>query len=84
MTLTLELKPEIEADLVARARLKGVSLDAYIHSILEQLARPRSSAALGVEEWEKAFEELAGEFPQTPVLSDEAIGRESLYRRDHE
>ncbi len=49
MTLTVELKPEVEAGLLALARAKGVPLDAYLRSLLEQLAA--SSASLGLETW---------------------------------
>jgi len=43
MTVTLELDPEVEAGLVALARAKGVPLDAYLGSLLEQLAAPTTS-----------------------------------------
>jgi hypothetical protein len=45
----------------------------------EQVAPPYE---LSNEEWEREFEDLANSFPQTPVLSDEAISRESLYGPD--
>ena len=39
MTVRLELKPDIEANLAAQARARGVPLDAYLQSVVENLAR---------------------------------------------
>lgn len=36
MTVTLDLKPEIEAGLLARASATGVSLQEYVLSVIEQ------------------------------------------------
>ena len=41
MTVRLELKPDIEANLTAQARAKGVPLDAYLQSVVEDLARAK-------------------------------------------
>lgn len=38
MTLTLDLQPEIERNLLARARAKGVSLAAYAQEVLAREA----------------------------------------------
>ena len=53
MTVTLELKPEIEAGLTAQARATGVSLQAYILDLLEHTAAigdERHAATLAREE----------------------------------
>jgi hypothetical protein len=49
MTVTLNLKPEIESDLLARARASGMPLEQYLLSLVESAARPtaRNSAAAG-------------------------------------
>jgi hypothetical protein len=39
MTITLDLKPEIEQRLVAQARERGVSLDAWLQEIVSRQAR---------------------------------------------
>jgi hypothetical protein len=44
MTVTIDLKPEIEQGLLAQARERGVSLDAYVQEIVSQQVH---SAALG-------------------------------------
>jgi hypothetical protein len=40
MTVTLNLKPEIEADLSARARASGMPLEQYLLSLVESAAGP--------------------------------------------
>lgn len=35
MTVTLNLKPELEADLLARARASGMGLEEYLLSLVE-------------------------------------------------
>jgi hypothetical protein len=42
MTVSLDLKPEVEAKLIARARAKGVPLDAYLRDAIEDLAKRRT------------------------------------------
>ena|ERR1017187_5586022 len=38
MAITLNLSPEVEASLAARARMLGVELDAYVQTLLQQQA----------------------------------------------
>ena len=47
-------------------------------------SRPQSVEELSFEQWEKEINELIDSFPQSPLLSDEAIGRESIYTREDE
>jgi hypothetical protein len=80
MTLTIDLKPEVEAGLAAQARAKGVSVAEYVRSLLEQFAQ--SVSQMTGEQRVHALHEWAKGFPQVPPLSDEAISRESLYSRE--
>ncbi len=84
MTVTLELKPEVEERIVAEAKARGLSVETYILNVLEKEAtNGKASFALTAtpEEWEKAFLEwVHAERPAHPPLSDEAISRESIYR----
>jgi len=80
--VTVELKPEIEAALAARAQAKGVSLGAYVGEILGQVAGVPATSSWNGDEWEKAFDEWVEGFPDVPHLPDEALRRESMYRRD--
>ena len=87
MTIQIELKPEIEAELKTRAEKDGLPLSQYVQRILEQYvpAKPVQSAMTPAER-AKAFQDWAENFPsrrKTP-LSDDAISREAFYRADYE
>ena len=45
---------------------------------------PQSTAPKNLEQWEKEMNELIDSFPQAPLLSDEAISRDSIYTREDE
>ena len=77
MTITLDLKPEMQAGLLALADASGVSLEQYILAMVENTVRPHSP--LSPQERAAAWIESAKRFPDTPPLSDEAISRENIY-----
>ena len=81
MTITLELCPEVEAQLAAQANACGLSLKDYLKKIVELQAGARDarSAAqtMSYEEWEREFEAFIDSSPQQPVLPDDAISRET-------
>jgi hypothetical protein len=84
MTVTLDLKPEVEQSIAAEAKARGLSVEPYILNVLEKEAtNGEASFALSAtpEEWKKAFLEwVHTERPKHPPLLDEAISRESIYR----
>lgn len=84
MTVTLDLKPEVEQRIAAEARSQGLSVETYILNVLEKEAtNGETSFALTAtpEQWKKEFLEwVHTERPKHPPLSDEAISRESIYR----
>ncbi len=87
MSIQIELRPEIEAELTAQAQKKGVPVIQYVQRILEQYVPglPLESA-MTPEQRAKAFDDWADSFPYrrgTP-LSDDAISRDSFYQEDHE
>ena len=45
MTVRLEIKPEIAASLNAQAAAKGMTLDAYLQDVIEDLARAQAAPA---------------------------------------
>ena len=45
---------------------------------------PEPVQELSLEEWEKEMNEIIDSFPQSPLLSDDAISRESIYTREDE
>jgi hypothetical protein len=40
MTITVEIKPEIEAELAAQAAARGLDVKTYAANLLEEAARP--------------------------------------------
>lgn len=85
MTLTLELRPELEAKLEERARAAGQALDVYVEGVLER--------ELGVDmdevETREAlkrldeFEAAVARHPKgLPILSPEDLRREHIYEPD--
>lgn len=86
MTLSVDIKPELEERLVARAKSQGQSLEGFIQRLLEnEAAAPAVSGSRVLTGAEKAaaFEAWAKSFPpDLPNLSLESISRENIYRRD--
>jgi hypothetical protein len=85
MSIEIELKPEIEAELKTRAQKNGLPVSQYVQRLLEQHvpAQPVQSA-MTPEERAKAFQDWAESFPcrRSSPLSDDAISREAFYRTD--
>ena len=81
MTLILKLEPNVEAGLVALASAKGLPLDLYVRGLLEQFAAPTNSAEMTPEQRASALEQWIESLPEMPVLSDEAMRRDAIYRR---
>ena len=86
MAVTLELPPEIETQLEAQASARGLSLADYLRRIVEMQAEGHAARVpkthMTDDEWERGFEALIDSFPQQPVLSDQAISRDSIYTRE--
>jgi hypothetical protein len=77
--VTIQLPPDIEADLVAQARAQGLDLAQYVEHVLREQVPPRAGAALSPAERADAWRQSTRRLPHTPPLSDEAISRESIY-----
>jgi hypothetical protein len=77
MIVTLELRPELEAGILAVARASGMTLEEYLLSVVEGTVLPGSS--LSPHERAAAFEAWSAGHRFTPPLSDEAVSRESMY-----
>jgi hypothetical protein len=77
MSLTLKLKPEIQAGLLAEAQARGLSLEEYLEQLV--LNNTVSVPAVSTGKWEEEFEAWVMSFPETSPLSDEAVSRESMY-----
>jgi len=84
MTVTLNLKPEVEAGLLAQAQANRMTLEEYLLSMVEGAALSATQKGLSPEERATAFETWSAGHRPTPNLSDHAVTRESMYEgRDH-
>jgi len=81
VTITLDLKPEVEAGLMAQARAAGLSLAQFLSRELEAIAPPAPAVTLpeGADQWEGELDKWLDSFPQHPVLQEEARKRENWY-----
>lgn len=85
MTVTIELSPEKEAALRAHAQAYGLTIDQWLLRLAEQQIPPGTESIAHLqetdpEEWGRQFRAWAdGHDPKIPVLSDEAMSRESIY-----
>jgi plasmid stability protein len=87
MTITLELPPEAEANLVAQAKAHGLSLNAFLRTIIATQAAAMESVksvqALPQEgeELDRAIDGLFDAVQVPPGIGEGAMRRENRYRR---
>lgn len=83
MTVTLELKPEVEEQLEALAKQSGVSVEDYLEKKVEEMiSASEPTPAKTPQERVRLWNEWVNshDYIKAPPLSDEAISRESIYR----
>jgi hypothetical protein len=82
MNVTLELKPEVEARVVEQAASRGVPVEDFLRSVIEDSLNGREVQIFyrTPEEWEVALDEFADSpaFGRAVLLVDD--NRESIYR----
>ena len=84
MTIIIDIKPEVQAELSRQAAAHGVDIGSYAASLLEEAAHiPAGAKTLSESQLDTALQELAQFSHKIPLLPDEAFSRESLYR-DHD
>jgi hypothetical protein len=84
MTLVIEIKPEVQAELSRQAAAHGVDIVAYAASLLEEAAQlPSPGKRLNQGELDETLRELSQFSQKIPLLPEEAFSRENLYR-DHD
>jgi predicted DNA-binding protein len=81
-TMHIHLRPEVEARLQAQAKAKGVSLERYVQTLLEQTVLSGESETASDAEFEAAMDALSEGLDHLPVLSAEALTRAGIYRDD--
>jgi hypothetical protein len=80
MTVRLELTPDVEESLAARARARGIPLDAYLQSVIEDLARTEGARPAMRQDLRATLDALADMGRNLPRLPPDALSRESIYR----
>ena len=83
MNLTIELADEKAAVLKAQAEARGLTVERWLEEIAGEYVQPVSIAHLqktNPKEWARQFHEWVESHDRTtPVLSEEAMSRESIY-----
>ncbi|HWB86430.1 MAG TPA: hypothetical protein VG675_19970 [Bryobacteraceae bacterium] len=84
MSITINIKPEAEAELTRQATAHGVQPEDYAAALLEEAVHTSVSAkTLTEDQLDHTLRELARFSHKIPLLPDEAFTREGLYR-DHD
>jgi hypothetical protein len=79
MTISIHLEPQTETSLLARAQARGMTLDAFVQSLVESAAAQPQRPRMSDEEFEAALDELAEGSENLPILPPEAYTREGIY-----
>ena len=81
MTITVDIRPEVQAELARRAAVHGSAVEAYVARLLEEAARlPAGAGKLTQDRLESTLREMAQFSQKIPALSDKAFARERQYR----
>jgi hypothetical protein len=83
MNVTIQIPEERAALYQKQAQARGLTVERWLLELADQNAPARSIAHLqktNPKEWAREFRAWADSHnPNTPVLSDEAMSRESIY-----
>ena len=81
MPATLEIEKETAEMLAAQAEAKGVSVDAYLRSLLKDKTVSEEKASLSPQEKAKLWREWVDNHSITAApLSDYTLARENIYK----
>jgi hypothetical protein len=86
MTIVLELPPDTEASLIAQAKARGLSLDAFLRTIITSQAgaeipvKSMRDLSCEGEDLDRAIDELFDAVQVPPGVGEGAIRRENWYR----
>jgi hypothetical protein len=84
MTITVDIRPEVHAELARQAAAHGRAVEAYVASLLEEAVRlPAGADRMSQDRLESTLREMAQFSHKIPALTDEAFTRENLYQ-DHD
>lgn len=84
MSAKLDIKPEVAERLTQEAKERGVSIDAFLEALLDEVdALPVKPRRATLEEFRETLDALAEGSENRPVLSDQATTRRGIYA-DHD
>lgn len=81
MTIRVDLSPETEARLVAKARAQGLPLEEVAGRLLQEALaeRPLSRSRMSVAEFHRMLDAMAEGSEKLPDLPTEIFSRQSFY-----
>lgn len=86
MTITLHLPPEAEQTLLSQAKARGLSLDAFLQTIITNQAasaatvKPLQTLPREGEDVDRSIDEIFDTFEIAPGIGEGAMRRENWYR----
>ncbi|HYL76075.1 MAG TPA: hypothetical protein VEU96_17830 [Bryobacteraceae bacterium] len=81
MTIKLDIRPEVQAELARQAAAHGSELEPYAAGLLEEAVPiPAGSGLLDQQRFENTLREIAQFSHRIPSRPDEAFTRENLYQ----
>jgi hypothetical protein len=86
MTIVLELPPDTEASLIAQAKARGLSLDAFLQTIITSQAgaeipvKSMRDLSCEGEDLNRAIDELFDTVQVPPGVGEGVMRRENWYR----
>jgi hypothetical protein len=86
MTIVLELPPDTEASLIAQAKARGLSLDAFLRTIITSQAGAETPVKSMRDLWcegedlDRAIDELFDTVQVPPGVGEGVMRRENWYR----
>ena len=83
MNVTLEIQPELETRVRAQAEARGLPVDQYLRSVIEEATLTPIAPPLTLDEHEKLLDELASGLGHIRVPVEDAFSRASIYA-DHD
>ncbi len=81
MTIHVELNPEMEIQLAAEAKVRGMAMEQYAQSLLQEAitSRVREPSRASQAEFRAFLDALASKAPNVPHLRSEKFSRETIY-----
>lgn len=83
MTVSLDLKPEVATAVRALAAARGIALEDFLVTAIEEVALHSTAASTSLDAFDAALDEIAEGSDALPVLDEHAYSREWIYGQHH-